>query len=695
MNVLAIVSKAVFEKEVKPDQRVVGAVWPTAAYLSANAGLQPLSSGGSLYLFTVRPGEKLWLVAVLEQPKFDGKAWRARPNTVPIVDATALVSKLKFVSGKGITAEPGKLAMSLQTPRTLADDDVAQIGALARRGTTATPQSAYAAGVTETPKAREAAALGARLADEAAAKGLRPLRFDHYRRRRTWNELSAGEKKQLEEFRFLLEEAEEFDGPEIMDVVDTSSGEVAYLFVLWPFGSGVLLETGSTTPVADVVQHGFKAREPNRVLRESLAVAYHHGHTALGIREHVDFSPDEAESKPTTAAPAGSLAEQVAQMRRDVAGGKQPVSKEYWDLVKKVFKDFRTYRPAPVRRVFELDPVERDALELLVDLGAESRMTPRIGLPEGAPMKGSVWDGDPGDLARYLGRAPLGPIDVPVTIDGREHPAWCLVSDVVYGIRAPETVVDLLANALSPVQLSDLWRAVVTAGPGPGNHQLKGGLPRTAEEDSKGVKPADARARTKAAIDFLVSLNLRLGDTGLALARGIADAIDDARTGRAPAPTKRPGPYIPDWFSVATALTAIARRARAAGETLDTKYDALLDALVLSQRELWLFPVVVALLELLPMERAQHAARGGMAFVEVFPSAEGADATIRSIEQFEFLAGPYYDKLFRRVIVDKVGAEARPLLVSSLAREHSRHALIKECLDLLDRGGKKKPKGKS
>ena len=53
-------------------------------YVSANKGLEPLADGGRLYLVTVRPpNEALWLVAVLEQPKFDGDAMdRARRRDV-------------------------------------------------------------------------------------------------------------------------------------------------------------------------------------------------------------------------------------------------------------------------------------------------------------------------------------------------------------------------------------------------------------------------------------------------------------------------------------------------------------------------------------------------------------------------------------------------------------------------------------
>jgi hypothetical protein len=122
-DMLAIISKAVFEKEaagLKP-----GDVLPLDRYRSASRHLDPLKSGGRLFLVTVRPPkEALWLVAVLEGLKFKDEEWHATTNRVPITDITALIPKLRFESGKGITAAKGALGMSLQTPRTLAADDI-------------------------------------------------------------------------------------------------------------------------------------------------------------------------------------------------------------------------------------------------------------------------------------------------------------------------------------------------------------------------------------------------------------------------------------------------------------------------------------------------------------------------------------------------------------------------------------------
>ncbi|HRI62853.1 MAG TPA: hypothetical protein PK156_01410 [Polyangium sp.] len=117
-DILAIVSKAVFQKEagsLKP-----GKIWPIDTYASNNKALEPLGSGGRLFLVTVRPpSDMLWLVGVLENPQMVGKGWKAGRNRVPITDITMLVPRLRFANGKGINAAPGALGMSLQTPRAL------------------------------------------------------------------------------------------------------------------------------------------------------------------------------------------------------------------------------------------------------------------------------------------------------------------------------------------------------------------------------------------------------------------------------------------------------------------------------------------------------------------------------------------------------------------------------------------------
>jgi hypothetical protein len=122
-HLLAIVSKAQFESSYATVQP--GEVLPLTKYVGSHAALEPLRGRGSLFLVTVRPpDERLWLLAELVDPKHDGEAWVSTPSRLTVRDITELVRVLQFTSGKGITAKPGTLGMSLQTPRQLTIADV-------------------------------------------------------------------------------------------------------------------------------------------------------------------------------------------------------------------------------------------------------------------------------------------------------------------------------------------------------------------------------------------------------------------------------------------------------------------------------------------------------------------------------------------------------------------------------------------
>ena len=216
-SVMAIVSKAIFEKEARG--LGPGDVWTTARYASQNKALAPVGDGGDLYLVTVRPPESLWLVGVLRAPRLAKGEWRAAPNIVPIRAIDDVRSALRFATGAGIQARPGALGMSLQTPRVLADEDVARMGAKPSKATaklakaTAKPAKATPKPAKATPKPAKATPKPAkateakldRAAGRAAAGGLDELTrtLDHLRADRpgaalvqaiaAWRELRAPE----------------------------------------------------------------------------------------------------------------------------------------------------------------------------------------------------------------------------------------------------------------------------------------------------------------------------------------------------------------------------------------------------------------------------------------------------------------------------------------------------------------------
>ncbi|MCY1059547.1 hypothetical protein [Nannocystis sp. SCPEA4] len=133
--VLVIVSAALFDRarDAAGKKLRKGSVWPTDAYVSTNKAIANKLTG-DLWLVTVRE-ESLWLVAVLQRPRHDGRAWTAAANVVPVVDITELAGELEFDSGTGVNVE--RMAMSLQTPRGLTAGDVAKLKAAAAGGRSA------------------------------------------------------------------------------------------------------------------------------------------------------------------------------------------------------------------------------------------------------------------------------------------------------------------------------------------------------------------------------------------------------------------------------------------------------------------------------------------------------------------------------------------------------------------------------
>jgi uncharacterized protein (TIGR02996 family) len=173
---MAIISKAVFEADARAAKP--GDVLPLDRYNSSNKALAGLGSAGRLFLVTVRPpDERLWLVAVLEQPAQRDGAWVAAPNRVAIADITALRAQIRFANGKGISAQSGALGMSLQTPRQLADDDVRLLdggAAPAKAAKSPAPRAPAAppappAPPAQPPPPQEMAAAAAQASDLTAA----------------------------------------------------------------------------------------------------------------------------------------------------------------------------------------------------------------------------------------------------------------------------------------------------------------------------------------------------------------------------------------------------------------------------------------------------------------------------------------------------------------------------------------------
>ena len=112
-DILAIVSKAIFERDARVDGMIVapGEVWDVDRYNSTHKTFQALEDGGRIFLVTVRPpNEQLWFVGLVDSPTFDGSAWIANePNALPVTDISSLRKSIQFESGKGMSQDRGTL----------------------------------------------------------------------------------------------------------------------------------------------------------------------------------------------------------------------------------------------------------------------------------------------------------------------------------------------------------------------------------------------------------------------------------------------------------------------------------------------------------------------------------------------------------------------------------------------------------
>ncbi len=652
-NVLAVISKAIFEKEARSGGQLlgVGDVWPTALYASGSPHLSPLASGGTLFLVTVRPGDRLWLVGVLRAPKKSAKGWAASANTMPIRDVSALVRELRFASGKGVTAEPGKLGMSLQTPRALTDADVALL-----RGDAA-----------ETLPAKQSAPL--------------TWRLENKRRRKSHKSLTATEKELLGAIEGELEESEEFDGCELFDVIETATGKPVALLALWPFGSGVVVELATKALLGDVTQHSFDAHG-DRELRARLAAAYAEARARLKISESVDFTSGSDTAKRTAQAPAiEATLDEVRAMRAELAADpdamrSEQAQKRLLILARQVL-DFERYRPVPARRVFELSEIEREMLELLREGAERAVQLWPYGLPNMVSRRARQPDheGKPDPLARWLGHAPPEPLDETIEVEGRPHPIGCLFHDAIHGLREVDDVLRLVAP-LSLEKKVDLVEEVLVDP----TLRLSRVVPESMKELRTGTTSKETRAPQNARRAALRSALLEgLGDDGEIARRLLARYADWARTS-APSLRRNPQLVYDETPLLSGALLALAKRARARGEVLDPSHDALLSALALAS---YTTASVAEVLALLPIERARRIACAQLALIAQFPSDAGAAAAARMLET-NVDGGPYTTKLFSDAVA-ALGERMRPYLADAKKKVPARAALITECLAVLDR----------
>ncbi|MCA9678703.1 MAG: hypothetical protein KC464_26985 [Myxococcales bacterium] len=102
-----------------------GEVLPVSKWTASNKELERLKRGGSLWIVTVRPGNRLWLVGYYPSPKLevhktgDRYHLKSEPNEVAMCDITDSIGDLEFENRKRIDPRPGVMAQSAQTPGVL------------------------------------------------------------------------------------------------------------------------------------------------------------------------------------------------------------------------------------------------------------------------------------------------------------------------------------------------------------------------------------------------------------------------------------------------------------------------------------------------------------------------------------------------------------------------------------------------
>lgn len=479
-SVLAIISKAVFEKMV-PKSVKIGDLVETDRYASKHKTLETLHEGGALFLVTVRPpDERLWLVAILDAPTFSGDAWKAK-NATPIVDVTAALKKLKFATGAGVQAKAGALGMSLQTPRVLTAEDDALLRALS--GSSAAP--------AEEKKSK-------------LANHRKPLQ----------SALSAKEKKQLsllleQEGFGTIEEARENEEAtfELVDVV--RDGKVVWQLYLWPFGSAALFRDGTTKIVGGAAQHHFDLEEGTAADLAALAEAFD-GAAALGIDETLVFAKAPKKKKKKSKLDGATAEERLALVAKGsdwTPAASSSIACELWG---------DAWSPYPKRAFSELEPIAKQLVERVAE-SEESNDLYLWGLPLG---------GD--HMKRFAGQLPPGPSDAVIEVAGQSLPLWIAFSRVGSGHLEAAPVLAAWRALPADTALA-AWKEMV-AGKA---YDLLETHPWSIAESDKIYTPRTVEYDTRL-YRSLAEANAALGDRGLAAAREVIESIEEGEGATSP-----------------------------------------------------------------------------------------------------------------------------------------------------------------
>lgn len=360
-------------------------------------------------------------------------------------------------------------------------------------------------------------------------------------------------------------------GMEIVDLVDGAK-KVAYRLFLYPFGDGTIYAGDTTKEIAAIVQHGAQLTEPDPELHARLKAAWDSGRKKLKVEQA--FSFDDA--KPKDASP-------------DDDG----------DLLGPIYDLLGPWKPVPVRRPFEIRGELHERLVQWVKTDPDSADFWPFGVLD---IRVSH------ELHRFLGLEPAGPCDRTIKVEGKEHPVWCLVSDVTVGLRAPDKVLELLFKALSEKELVACWN-VLTAGRNEyslDDYKYPSAKDYNSQIPLKIEPPHQAQMARK--VDFLVAMGKRLGK---ALAKPRAKLSADL--------LKKGGPSDPFCAVVLLATTL------ADGKPFGKEEEALIAHVIQSAPadERPLRRAMCPLLDALPKARASALAKKKKAYATLVDDPKG------------------------------------------------------------------------
>jgi hypothetical protein len=352
------------------------------------------------------------------------------------------------------------------------------------------------------------------------------------------------------EWKCTIEEAQQNEEIEIeaVDVVDGST--VLYQLYLWPFGSGVVFAAGTTTVVAEIIQHGMTSTTGDDA-RAIAAVVKRDG-AKLGLRERNVSAGKSAPARASKKEPALSFDEALAQADAQIAAGKDPLE----TTVRKLFLPWTSslcgadWRPYPKRLLAELTGEQRTFIERVAAWDAYTNQYQDL-------ISMGLF-AEKAHLRRYLGIAPPGPCDTTITVAKRDVPVWWALTAAASGHAKPAGVLAALA-ALD----ADVRRSIALEVARGDAYEIVRAQSTSSKHESRWCSPPQI-AYTTALFQMLADVIVSLGPAARATAEELLVDLPEYKFGG----VVEPHPRTP---RVVVALLVLSRVAAPLDESLDAR----------------------------------------------------------------------------------------------------------------------------